>query len=216
MNKVKKSQEIYTKNTLNLYDFWVHYISNKYAWKCSRDKLLEHYNNSISNNHLDVGVGTGYLLNKSKFSIDNPRIGLMDLNENCLTKTSKVIERYNPTIYQRNILDEIEFKDEKYDSICLNYVLHCIPGSFKEKGIVFKNLKLLLNVNGTLFGTTILYQNVSRNLFSKILMKIYNYKGIFNNSLDNEIDLKNQLNKYFDNVEVHVEGCVALFKATYK
>jgi len=213
MNKVEKSQKIYTKQTLDVYDFWVHYISNNYAWKCTSKKLLKHYNNNISNNHLDVGVGTGYLLNKCSFGIENPRVGLMDLNEYCLNKTAQKIKRYNPITYKRNILEKINFEDKKYDSICVNYVMHCIPGNFKEKGIVFNNLKKLLNDDGVLFGSTVLSENVSKNLFAKFLMRIYNYKGIFNNSLDNEVDLRSELLKYFDVVNINIIGCVALFYA---
>jgi len=45
---------------LSGYDLWVLGFSNTFVWRCPTRLLLEFYNEHISGNHLDVGVGTGY------------------------------------------------------------------------------------------------------------------------------------------------------------
>lgn len=51
---------VYSKPLLSGYDLWVLGFSNTFVWRCPTRLLLEFYNEHISGNHLDVGVGTGY------------------------------------------------------------------------------------------------------------------------------------------------------------
>lgn len=209
--QLEASQAIYTKQTLALYDLTVLAISNRLAWKCPTKRLLKHYNQMVTANHLDVGVGTGYFLDRCKFPSQTPRVALMDLNSNTLEFTSRRIARYNPKTYRRNILDPINLNVEKFDSVGINYVLHCVPGNLKTKSVALDHLKALMNPNAVLFGSTILQGGVSINRLAKRLMAIYNKKGIFSNQHDNLEDLKSALNQRFKDISVEVIGCVALF-----
>ena len=209
--QLEASQAIYTKQTLALYDLTVLAISNRLAWKCPTKRLLKHYNQMVTANHLDVGVGTGYFLDRCKFPSQTPRVALMDLNSNTLEFTSRRIARYNPKTYRRNILDPINLNVEKFDSVGINYVLHCVPGNLKTKSVALDYLKALMNPNAVLFGSTILQGGVSINWLAKRLMAIYNKKGIFSNQHDNLEDLKSALNQRFKDISVEVIGCVALF-----
>lgn len=209
--QLEASQAIYTKQTLALYDLTVLAISNRLAWKCPTKRLLKHYNQMVTANHLDVGVGTGYFLDRCYLPSQTPRVALMDLNSNTLEFTSRRIARYNPKTYRRNILDPINLNVEKFDSVGINYVLHCVPGNLKTKSVALDYLKALMNPNAVLFGSTILQGGVSINRLAKRLMAIYNKKGIFSNQHDNLEDLKSALNQRFKDISVEVIGCVALF-----
>ena len=209
--QLEASQAIYTKQTLALYDLTVLAISNRLAWKCPTKRLLKHYNQMVTANHLDVGVGTGYFLDRCYLPSQTPRVALMDLNSNTLEFTSRRIARYNPKTYCRNILDPINLNVEKFDSVGINYVLHCVPGNLKTKSVALDYLKALMNPNAVLFGSTILQGGVSINRLAKRLMAIYNKKGIFSNQHDNLEDLKSALNQRFKDISVEVIGCVALF-----
>jgi hypothetical protein len=57
--------------------------------------------------HLDVGVGTGYFLDRCTFPVAAPEVHLMDLNPNCLEKTARRIRRYRPVTHRCNVLDPI-------------------------------------------------------------------------------------------------------------
>lgn len=62
-------QAIYTKSVLAIYDFWVHGISNHLIWRCPAMHLQALYDRHVSLNHMDVGVGTGYFLDRCSFPL---------------------------------------------------------------------------------------------------------------------------------------------------
>ena len=55
---VMAGQAVYTPWTLDLYDLVVLGLSNRLIWKCPTQRLLDLYNENVSDRHLDVGVGT--------------------------------------------------------------------------------------------------------------------------------------------------------------
>jgi len=233
---------IYSHWTLKIYDFWVLGISNSYAWRCPTSSiLLPFFKANFSSNHLDVGVGTGYfpaaaVSNQSATSEADPneiqRITLVDLNPNCLSAAAGRIGAAEPTLPVRAfVADAFEplplqsgnneaGKDEavgreRFDSISLFYLLHCLPGPCAAKARIFENLKTHLTEEGALYGTTILGQgeNIRFNWFGRALMWIYNQKGVFDNCGDTEKLFIEALEKNFEEVEAKVVGCVLLFKA---
>jgi 2-polyprenyl-3-methyl-5-hydroxy-6-metoxy-1,4-benzoquinol methylase len=209
--QVDAGQSIYTKRTLAVYDFIVLGASNHLLWKCPTKRLVDHYNKYVTANHLDVGVGTGYFLDRCHLPSKTPRVALMDLNANALEFAAQRIARYNPETYRRNVLDPITLDGEKFDSVGINYLLHCIPGSIDSKAIAFDHLKTLMNPDAVLFGSTLLQGDISRNWFAKRLMDTYNKRGIFSNQQDDLGGLKRSLNQRFRDVSVEVVGCAALF-----
>jgi 2-polyprenyl-3-methyl-5-hydroxy-6-metoxy-1,4-benzoquinol methylase len=211
IEEVEAGQAVYTKRTLSAYDIIVLGISNRYIWKCPSSRIEAHYNNHLSSNHLDVGVGTGYFLDRCKFPSDSPRIALMDMNTNTLEFASKRIERYSPETYSQNILDKILTAIAPFDSVGVNYLFHCVPGAIIDKAVVFDHLKELMNPGARVFGSTILQGGVKRGWMAKKLMALYNQKGIFANTDDDLEGLRSSLTQRFENVTLEVVGCVALF-----
>ena len=209
--QVEAGQAVYTKSTLSAYDIIVIGISNRYVWKCPSARIEEHYNKHVSANHLDVGVGTGYFLDRCKFPSKRPRVALMDLNQNTLEYASTRISRYEPEMHRQNILEPISTNIQQFDSVGINYLLHCLPGSILEKAVAFDHLKSLMNQNAVLFGSTILQGGVSKTWAAKRLMHLYNKKGIFSNTADDLAGLEDALKQRFENVAIEVVGCVALF-----
>jgi 2-polyprenyl-3-methyl-5-hydroxy-6-metoxy-1,4-benzoquinol methylase len=209
--QVNAGQSIYTKRSLAVYDFVVLGVSNQLLWKCPTKRLVDHYNKYVTANHLDVGVGTGYFLDRCQLPSPTPRVALMDLNTNALEFAAQRIARYNPETYRRNVLDPITLDGEKFDSVGINYLLHCIPGSIESKAIALDHLKTLMNPNAVLFGSTLLQGDISRNWFAKRLMDTYNKRGIFSNQQDDIEGLKRSLNQRFRDISVEVVGCAALF-----
>jgi len=205
-------QAVYSSRTLSLYDLIVLGISNRWLWKCPASSLLEHYNNHVTANHLDVGVGSGYFLDHCQFP-STPRLALMDMNNDSLGYASQRVARYQPQRYQQNILLPIDHDIDKFDSIAINYLLHCLPGTLSSKSIVFEHLKTLMKPNATLFGSTLLQGNAPRNVCAQKLMNTYNRKGIFSNQQDGLEDLQIGLATHFESVEIKMTGCVALFSA---
>ena len=209
--QVEAGQAVYTKSTLRAYDFVVLVVSNQFIWKCPSRRIEEHYNKYVTANHLDVGVGTGYFLDRCQFPSRTPRVALMDLNQSVLEYASSRIARYKPETYRRNVLEPISIDAKKFDSVGINYLLHCIPGSIESKAVALDHLKALMNGDAVLFGSTLLQGGVSRNWLAKRLMSTYNKKGIFSNQHDDLDGLKRALSQRFRDVLVEVVGCAAIF-----
>jgi SAM-dependent methyltransferase len=212
---------VYSRATLAAYDAFVVGFSNTYAWKCPSRLLVEFYNENVSGEHLDVGVGTGYFLDRCRFPTASPKVTLVDLNPNCLRTTARRLGRHHP-VYElagchlANVLEPVElgeagFPKTKFGSIGVNYVLHCLPGEMAAKGAVFANLKPWLGPGGVLFGATILGSGVEHGFLARKLMGVYNAKGIFGNVSDSEEGLRSALGREFAEWSVRMVGSVALF-----
>ena len=207
-------QAVYSPFVLTLYDMGVLGLSCRWLWRCPASILLAHYQQNISGNHLDVGVGSGYFLDKVNFPALNPRVALMDLNPNSLDFCSRRIDRYQPQNLQRNVLEPIDYQGDKFDSLGMNLLLHCLPGTMLEKACAFDHLLPLLNPGARVFGATILQGDVPRNLAARGAMKVYNRKGIFSNQNDSLASLKQALESRLDQVDVQVKGYMALFSGS--
>jgi ubiquinone/menaquinone biosynthesis C-methylase UbiE len=202
---------IYSKLFLSVYDFYVLGFSNTFVWQCPSRLILAFYNEHISGRHLDVGVGTGYFLDKCQFPVPHLRLALADLNPNSLQVAAQRLQRYHPQTYIADVLEPLPFQAAQFDSIALNYVLHCLPGTLRSKGVILGNLKPLLNKDGVIFGTTILGAGVKKNFLAKVLMRTYNSKRIFGNTYDHAADLERVLKENFHEYSLYVVGCVAFF-----
>lgn len=209
---MQSGTKIYTTPVLFCYDFFVLQFSNLFAWRCPSRVILDLYNQNISTNHLDIGVGTGYFLDKCTYP-ESPKITLLDLNPNALRYCASRISRYEPNICEADILDVLPSALPHFDSIGMNYLLHCLPGSFLDKEIVFTHAKSLLRENGVVFGATILGDSANLNFLSRCLSKIYNNSGVFCNSKDVLQDLELILSRNFKEYRLWQQGCVALFSA---
>jgi SAM-dependent methyltransferase len=208
---MQRGAQIYSKPALLLYDFFVLKFSNAFVWKCPSKILLNWYNQHICANHLDIGVGTGYFLDQCTYP-KPPKISLLDLNPNTLEVSAKRIRRYRPQTHQADILKPISM-NLTFDSIGMNYLLHCLTGNMRSKEIVFQNARSLLNEDGVVFGATILGDKSRANFLANKLLTLYNAKGIFSNSEDTLNDLEMLLAKNFKRYTLKQQGHVALFSA---
>jgi len=212
--EVERGQAAYTPQTLRLgYDLFVLGLSNSLFWRCPTATLLRMYDENVSANHLDVGVGTGYYLDRCRFPSPAPRLALMDLNPHSLEHAARRTARYQPETYRCNVLEPVPFDIPKFDTIGLTYLLHCVPGSLEEKAVAFDHLGRLLNPGGRIFGATLVQEGATRGPVARGLMKVYNRKGIFHNRLDSVDGLDRALSRRFAASRVAVIGCVATFWA---
>lgn len=208
---VRAGAAIYNPVVLAMYDAMVLGLANKYAWRCPNEVLLDWYQAHISPNHLEVGVGTGYHLDHCRFA-GAARIVLADLNGNALRKTARRIERYRPNAYELNVLAPFELPEAPFDSIAMNYVLHCLPGQkIPAKAVAFDHVLRFLKPGGVLFGATILALGVELNALARALLAFFNRLGVINNAGDSLAALECSLKNRFSRVEVRVVGSVALF-----
>ena len=195
---------------MSIYDRLALGLTSRLVWKCPSNNILTLYNQHVSANHLDVGVG-GYFLNNCIFPVSNPRLVLVDLKSNSLAVARKRLARYSPRTYRLNVLEPLEIDGPCFDSIGVNHLLHCLPVKMRAKGTVFEHLKILLNPGGILFGTTLLYDGVERSFLATYCFYWLNLLGIMTNKQDNVEGLKQNLARHFTESDIEVIGCGALF-----
>jgi len=209
--EVAASVAVYTKFILSIYDPLVMLFENRLVWKCPTTKILDFYNRNISGKHLDVGVGTGYFLDRCRFPVPDPVIHLMDLSPNSLSKTATRIRRYRPVAHRWDVLDPITPDLPKFDSICASNIIHCLPGGMAGKERLFLNLKKFLNPGGTLFGLTILGGMDRVGPLYRLFNGLYNRMSAFSNRDDTAAGLEAIIARNFGTHDLSVEGSVAFF-----
>lgn len=208
-----QTQAIYTPATLAFYDAFVLGLSNRFVWRCPTRCILRLYDAHVTDNHLDVGVGTGWYLDHCRFPGPSPRIGLMDLNPHSLAAASRRIVRYRPELYRADVLRGLEAGIPPFASLSITYLLHCLPGTMAGKAAAIDTLADLLLPDGVLFGATLLGRGVPRSAAARSLMRVYNRLGVFSNEADDPEALRGLLASRFRDVHVEIVGCAALFSA---
>lgn len=206
-------QAVYDRRSLAIYDVLVLGLSNRWIWRCPTGRLLDLYRRHVSAKHLDLGVGTGYFLDRCGFPVAEPRIALIDLNPTCLAVAAKRIARYQPEQHRANLLAPLTGVPGGFDSVSLTYLLHCLPGGMAEKAAVLDHLRPLMNPGATIFGATLLSEGVPRSALARGLARLYNRKGVFGNAEDSLVGLEAALTARFEVLELETVGCAALFVA---
>jgi len=134
--QVTAGQAIYTPSTLRNYDWFVLGFPNRFLWHCPTSELRALSRRNVAARHLDVGVGTGYFLDRVAWPVAQPAITFLDFNPNCLAAAAKRIARYAPTAVQADVFQPLPVPGP-FDSVGLCYLLHCLPGTMGEKAAVF-------------------------------------------------------------------------------
>ncbi|WP_370645927.1 methyltransferase [Brachybacterium sp. ACRRE] len=209
---MRRSARFYSRPALLIYDLVVVGISNSLAWMCPSRRMLAQYRDLLGARHLDVGPGTAWFLKHTR-SGSRVDITLMDLNPNSLETASARIASLHPKTITADVLEELPGSVAVYDSIGVNYLFHCLPGTWDDKGAALDHLAPHLDDDGVLFGSTILGSGVEHNALGRRLMRFYNRVGIFHNSDDDVAGLQRALEARFREVRVDVVGRVAMFSA---
>ena len=197
---------IYNPVTLRLYDAGVLGLTNRLIWRCPTATMVEHYRSHAGRSHLDVGPGTGYFLER----IDSPSLTLLDLNASCLAAASvRVGHGRSVASLQQSFFDPLP-REHSFDSIGLNFLLHCIPSH--EKWDRLSQLRGHLRPGGTIFGSTLIPDTETATLAARALNSTYNKLGVFGNADDTMDELENALRGYAE-VSTRRVGQVALFSA---
>ena len=211
--RVNAAISLYSRYVLFHYDWFILGINCRFLWGCPSGRILDLYNRHVSANHLDVGVGTGYFMDKCRFPSAAPRLALMDLSPNSLRSAAKRLERYRPEVYQRNVLEGFPKDIPRFDSVALTNLLHCLPGNMSTKAAVIEYAQGILNPGGWLFGSTILFRGVTRNALTTAVLKRTNRAGYMTNLDDDVATLQESLQENFETSTVEIVGCMALFRA---
>ena len=206
----------YTRPFLAAYDLWVIRLSNRFAWRCDARIMLRMYQEHVGRRHLEVGPGSGWYLANTALP-SGTEIVLMDLSSTPLEYVSARLKTAGDEVVrtaQGNVLKPVPASaGNEFDSVGINFVLHCVPGPLNEKGaLAFTHLAEVLADDGVLFGSTIL-NTTPHTIFGRALTRVYGRIGAFNNSGDDREGLEAALRSAFRTFAIAQVGDVALFVA---
>lgn len=204
---------IYQPWLLSFYDFLIMRVLSPIVWRCDVRHFADLYTAWMSRNHADVGVGTGYFLDRCRYAPGEVRIGLFDLQQHSLDHTARRLARFQPETYRRNALEPLHIDGAGFDSIALGGILHCIPGDMTHKGAVFDALKPLMRQETRVFGYTILNRGIRKTTLSRLVYFILQRLKVINGLEDSAAALQAELQKRFRTIHVRVVGCIAIFVA---
>ena len=159
---IEAAHAIYTPFMLSFYDRLVHGLSNRFAWRCPTERLLDLYRNNLASRHLEAGVGTGFFIDRAdrasvraarRFSISiaiawrDRRAGLRAITRCC---ARRICSRRSPSSSSRSTASASP-------TCCI-----ALPGRMAEKLKAIDHLRPLMNERAVLFGATILGKGSSR------------------------------------------------------
>src|SRR6202011_4465308 len=125
------------------------------VWRCPTGRLMQQYTRHVGRRHMDVGPGTGYFLQHAQLPGDTA-ILLVDPHRNVSGPAARRLSQFNPSVLQADVLKPLPVAGQRFDSIALNYVLHCLPGPMSRRAAAIRNLAAILESDGVLFGATLL------------------------------------------------------------
>ncbi|WP_067964214.1 class I SAM-dependent methyltransferase [Nocardiopsis trehalosi] len=219
----RPTSRIYKRERLSAYDRWVWGFSfQPWAWGPRADRVVEFYRTHLSRDHLDVGVGTGLLLDRAGMPEGHERLHLLDANQGPLEETAQRLARFSPTITRADALAPwTELEPGTFASVgCMN-VVHCLPDpegrGIEAKTALLDSVARVLRPGGRFFGATLLDRGIAgkwRRPIAPLMMAAYNRLAWFSNRADTAEDLERALAARFDDVHVWTEGSLALWYAT--
>ena len=65
---IEAAHAIYTPFMLSFYDRLVHGLSNRFAWRCPTQSMLNLYRSNLASRHVEAGVGTGFFIDRANYT----------------------------------------------------------------------------------------------------------------------------------------------------
>ncbi|WP_331761177.1 class I SAM-dependent methyltransferase (plasmid) [Nocardia sp. NBC_01377] len=204
----------YSPALLRIYDPWVLGLNNHLVWRCATTNIRDQYNQHVAGDHLDIGPGTGFFLQRASYPVDVPSIMLMDLSEHPLAMTTSRLRARGITAeaVRGSVLRPFPIPEgRRFRSVAASLLMHCVPGAWDSKGRAFAHVAAVTAPEGRFFGSTVLASPSTR--LSRAVGGFFNERGAFHNADDDVEGLRHALDTAWSEVEVQVIGQVALWCA---
>ena len=157
-----KYNNIVSKN-IQRYDKFVNKVNCEKVWKCPQKHIINNYRRNINENHLEIGPGTGYFLSKENLDVNLNKLTLIDVNSEILDYSrNKLQSQYSDINILCHDLFTCEIPDSVvFNSVGINYVLHCVPGNLQTK--LDKLISNLGDNKYNLFGASVICDPLHMN-----------------------------------------------------
>src|SRR5581483_2142430 len=205
-----KGQAGYNAFLLAIYDPFVLRFMTRAVWRSPVQSGVELYRRHIGRRHLDIGPGTGHLIEKGAPA--GTKVTLLDPNPKVLMHSSRRLSSLDPATVEADVMKPLPLEG-RFDSAALSFVLHCLPGPLERKGVAVRNVAAVLEPDGVMFGGTVLGITERHTRPARMMLRAFNRNGVFDNRGDTAEGLREILEDSFKDVTVEVAGSTALFVA---
>jgi len=207
-----RGQADYSGLMLRLYDPLVLGPISRYVWRAPAELSVRLYRQHIRPNHLDVGPGTGYFIDRAGLPAGS-RVTILDPNPNVLRHVTRRLRDLDVTAVEADVLKPLPVAGP-FASAGLNAVLHCLPGPLERKAVAIANISRVLAPDATLFGATVLGRSARHTRAGRAMLSAFNRRGVFDNLDDTEGGIADILRASFGEVSIETVGGLAIFTAT--
>ncbi|HSL76260.1 MAG TPA: class I SAM-dependent methyltransferase [Candidatus Limnocylindrales bacterium] len=207
-----RGQADYTPRLLAAYDRVVIGFVAEFVWQTPLEPIMKGYRELIRDDHLDVGPGTGWFIERSSLP-DGSKVTLLDPNPNVLRHASGKLKRLDVTTVEADVLKPLPVTGP-FQSAALNLVIHCLPGPMSRKALAIQHIAAVLAPTGRFFGATVLGRSAEHSWRARRVLTLFNWHGGFDNLDDSEEGLREILEASFEEVEIEIAGSAAVFRAT--
>jgi SAM-dependent methyltransferase len=202
----------YNRLTLPLYDAVVLRAACSLVWGCPLTELRRLYWANVGARHLELGPGTGALLDDPILSRRIRSLTLLDASSVALTRVARRLADHAPTAAVASAFEPLPTPGP-FDSAGVNFVFHCLPGAgFAHKAVVLDHIADVLTDDGCVFGATFV-SDVPIPRRTRMAFGLGNRVGLFSNREDRLVDLEAALASRFGDVSVEAVGAAAVFVA---
>lgn len=206
-----RGQADYNKLLLRLYDPLVLGPIVRFAWRFSAAQGVDLYRQHIRPNHLDVGPGTGYFLEKAGLP-SGSKVTILDPNAAVLRYVTRRLRDLDVTAVEADVLKPLPVSGP-FESAGMCAVLHCLPGPLERKAAAMANIARVLAPNATFFGFTVLGRSARHTRLGRAMLTAFNRRGTFDNLDDTEEGIEEILRRAFREVTIQTVGGIAVFTA---
>lgn len=216
---MKRGSWIYTAPLLNIYDWLVPGLLNRFVWRVDTPLLHGQYRRCMGARHLDIGTGTGFFLKRcladpGRRSVES--LILMDASEASLDHACRQLAPHHPETVAVDVTaanSAARIAGCCVDSVSASYLIHCLPGGMRSIQPMLDGVRSALSEDGVFFGSTIPGTLARRRLLPRMTAAFFRWIGVFGNASDSPELLRQLLEKHFDEVETVQSGAVLLFEA---
>lgn len=216
---MKRGSWIYTAPLLNVYDWLVPGLLNRFVWRVDTSLLHGQYRRCVGARHLDIGTGTGFFLKRclaepARRSLEC--LTLMDASEASLDHACRQLAPHHAETVAIDVTaanSAARIADCCVDSVSASYLIHCLPDGMRSIQPMLGGVRTALSEGGVFFGSTIPGSLARRRLLPRMTAAFFRWIGVFGNATDSPELLKQLLEKHFDEVKTVQSGAVLLFEA---
>ena len=173
-------------------------------------ELLSYIPDDYSGNILDVPVGTAVFTAKKWAALTSAKITCLDYSKDMIEQAENRLGQYKNISFVQGDVGKLPTENETFDMVLSMNGFHTFP----DKDKAFQETWRVLKKDGTFIAC--FYIKEKSRVTDWLVKNILSKKGWFTPPFHTENELKIILEKFYKNIDMHVDGSIVYFKCFNK